>query len=457
MSRAEVEKHRRKASERQAELDAWQGDWRQITQKLGWPPEIGPEEAGEHLERMVDLTNHLNRAEESERRRKGIEDRIARFEADVSALFEKIEGADLSERGHADDVADLARRLEEAKELRQRRADVEERVSLAREDLAGAQSDLSRAEADLWTLMEQAGVTDPADLPGIEKRAERVRLLGERISRLEEEIVAAGKEPLEVLRAACRDLDIDALEARWEGAGEEIAQVEKTLRELDVRIGTLASDRRQMEGAAPASEARQQVENYRAEIASLTEDYLRNYVAGWALGQAIDDYRRTHKAPLLARAEELFPRLTNGGYNGLEVGFDDAGQPVLVGIKADGKRLSVREMSEGPREQLYLSLRQASIERHVELQGAVPVVLDDVVLHSDSSRKKAILRSLAELAERTQVIAFSHDPQVVALAQASVHSDLLKVHVFGDGEITGGPQSEIAKADVHSIRLDRAA
>jgi DNA repair ATPase RecN len=84
-------------------------------------------------------------------------------------------------------------------------------------------------------------------------------------------------------------------------------------------------------------------------------------------------------------------------------------------------------------------------------------VLDDVVLHSDPSRKKAILRSLAELAERTQVIAFSHDPQVVALARASVHSDLLKVHEFGDGEITGELQSEIAKADVHSIRLDRAA
>lgn len=456
-SRAEVGKHRRKASERQAELETWQGGWREITQKLGWASEIGPEEAGEHLERMVALTNHLNRAEESDRRREGIEERIQRFEADVSALFEKIEGADLAGRGHADGVADLARRLGEAKELRQRRAEVEERASLAREDLAGAQSDLSRAEADLSILMEQAGVTDPANLPAIEQRAERVRLLGERIPRLEEEIVAAGMEPLEELLAVCQDLDVDTLEARSEGAGEEMAQVEKALGELDVRIGTLTSDRRQMESAAPASEARQQVENLRAEIASLTEDYLRNYVAGWALGQAIDDYRRTHKTPLLARAEQLFPRLTNGRYSGLEVGFDDADQPVLVGVKADGKRLTVKEMSEGPREQLYLSLRQASIERHVELHGAVPVVLDDVVLHSDPTRKKAILRSLAELAERTQVIAFSHDPQVVALAQGSVHSDLLKVHEFGDGEITGELQSEIAKADVHSIRLDRAA
>jgi uncharacterized protein YhaN len=456
-SRTEVEKHSRRATGRRTELESWQIDWRAITSNLGWPADIGPEEAAEHLERVVDLTNHLNRAEESEHRRQGIEKRIGQFEADVSALFGEIADADLSGRGHADAVAHFARRLEEAKEVRQRRADVEERLSVVRDDLAGALSDLTGSEADLSALMEQAGVADPADLAALEQRSERVRLLSERIPHLEEEIVAAGMEPLDGLLAACQDLDIDAFEARSKGAEEEIAQIEKTLGEVDVRIGTLESERRQMESAAPASASRQEVENLRAELASLTEDYLRIYVASWALGRAIDDYRRTHKAPLLARAEELFPRLTNGRYSELEVSFDAADQPVLVGVKADGKRLSVKEMSEGPREQLYLSLRQASIERHVERHGAVPVVLDDVVLHSDPSRKKAVLRSLAELAQRTQVIAFSHDPQVVALAQASVHSDLLKVHEFGDGEITGELQSEIAKADVHSIPLDRAA
>jgi uncharacterized protein YhaN len=456
-SRAEVAKHHRRAGERRTELESWQTGWKDVTSNLGWPSEIGPREAGEQLERVVVLSNHLNDAEEGERRCRGIENRIAQFEADAAGLLDEIEGTELPPAGPADAVADLARRLDRAKELRQRREDAEERLTTAREDLAEAISVFGEAEADLSNLMEQAGVTEPGDLAAVERRSERVRLLRERVPRLEEEIVVAGMEPLDDLLAACEGLDIDQLEARSKGAGEEIARIEKTLGELDVSIGTLDAERRQMESAPAASVVLQEVENLRAELGALTEDYLRTYVASWALGRAIDDYRQTHKAPLLARAEALFPRLTNGRFKGLEVGFDTTDQPVLVGIKADGKRLSVKAMSEGPREQLYLSLRQASIERHIELHGAVPVVLDDVVLHSDPNRKKAILRSLAELAERTQVITFSHDPQVVALAQASVHPDLLKVHEFGDGEITGELQSVISKAQVHPIGLDRAA
>ena len=141
----------------------------------------------------------------------------------------------------------------------------------------------------------------------------------------------------------------------------------------------------------------------------------------------------------------------------MEVGIDASDEPILVGVRSNGKRTPVKAMSEGTREQLYLSLRLASLERHIDLHGPTPVVLDDVVLHSDPDRKTAILRALAELGRLTQVIAFTHDPQVVALAQNSVHPDLLTVHEFGDGEITQALQSQIARADVREIHAERAA
>jgi uncharacterized protein YhaN len=114
-------------------------------------------------------------------------------------------------------------------------------------------------------------------------------------------------------------------------------------------------------------------------------------------------------------------------------------------------------MSTGTREQLYLALRLASLERHVELHGPMPVILDDVVLHSDPRRKSAILRALADLGRRTQVIAFTHDPQVVALAQNTVDHDLLTVHELGGNEISGARQPQISTADVRPIRPAKAA
>jgi uncharacterized protein YhaN len=212
-----------------------------------------------------------------------------------------------------------------------------------------------------------------------------------------------------------------------------------------------------MEGTDGAASAAEIVQQNVAYLRELTARYLRLYVAAWALSEAIDAYRREHKAPLLKRADELFPKLTCGRFKGLEVSFDDEDEPVLVGIRASSERVPVRLMSTGTREQLYLALRLASLERHVELHGPMTVILDDVVLHSDPKSKSAILSALADLGRRTQVIAFSHDPQVVALAQNAVEPDLLTVHELGGTEITGALQPQIAAADVRPIRPAKAA
>ena len=215
-------------------------------------------------------------------------------------------------------------------------------------------------------------------------------------------------------------IDVDALDAQTAETDGELARLEEQLRELDVRLGELRREQEQMEDAGGAASAAELVEQRVAELRELTARYLRLYVAAWALSEAIDSYRRNHKAPLLKRADELFPQLTCGRFKSLEVSFDEADEPVLVGVRSTGEKVPVKFMSTGTREQLYLALRLASLERHVELHGPMPVILDDVVLHSDPKRKSAILSALADLGRRTQVIAFSHDPQVVGLAQNAV-------------------------------------
>ena len=212
-----------------------------------------------------------------------------------------------------------------------------------------------------------------------------------------------------------------------------------------------------MERLGGAADAAEKVEQRVAELREHAERYVRLHLAAWALTEAIDAYRREHKAPLLKRADELFPTLTCNRFEGLEASFDEADEPVLVGVRASGENVPVSRMSTGTREQLYLALRLASLERHVELHGPMPVILDDVVLHSDPRRKSAILRALADLGRHTQVIAFTHDPQVVALAQNAVDHDLLTVHELGGNEISGALQPQISTADVRPIRPAKAA
>lgn len=454
--RTVAEKHRGRVTERNQELEAWRSDWTKVTTDLGWSSNIGPDQARRQLERVVDLSNQLRDAEQSNGRAEGIHQRLAQFDHDVQVVVAELR-LDLDELSTADVVAELARRLAKEKVTDERRRTIGEQLATAEEDLQSAEIAVKRGEDELASLVELAGVAKLEELPTVEHQSARAASLREHVPTLEQEIVAAGEEPLADLLKACEGLDVDSLGARSQGAEEEIDQAEHNLHEINERIGALESEQRQMETGPNAAAASQEVEQRRSELRELVDRYLHCHVATWALTEAIDAYRREHKGPLLQRAEELFPRLTNGRFQGLEVDHDSNDEPILVGIREDGKRLSVKAMSEGAREQLYLSLRQASIERHIDLHGAVPVILDDVVLHSDPTRKKAILRSLAELGRRTQVITFTHDPQVIALAQSSVHPDLLTVHEFGDGEITGALQFEISKAEVRQIDERRAA
>jgi ABC-type lipoprotein export system ATPase subunit len=116
---------------------------------------------------------------------------------------------------------------------------------------------------------------------------------------------------------------------------------------------------------------------------------------------------------------------------------------VLIAITADGSRRRVQELSDGTREQLFLALRLAAIERHVATAEAVPVLFDDVLLESDDDRARRILAALAELAQQTQVIVLTHHRHLVEIARATLPARRLDVlELTAEDPDGGAPEPE---------------
>ena len=90
------------------------------------------------------------------------------------------------------------------------------------------------------------------------------------------------------------------------------------------------------------------------------------------LHRAIESYREKHQGPVLSRASELFSSLTLGDFGALTTGFGDDDKPVLVAIRKNKEQVQVEGLSDGTRDQLYLALRLAAIEHHVENGVALP-------------------------------------------------------------------------------------
>ena len=97
--------------------------------------------------------------------------------------------------------------------------------------------------------------------------------------------------------------------------------------------------------------------------------------------------------------------------------MDDKSEPILVGIRPDGKLITVEGMSDGTRDQLYLALRLATLEYRLESNEPMPFIVDDILVNFDDYRSRAALEALGELAEKNQVILFTHHQSIVDQAE----------------------------------------
>ena len=79
-------------------------------------------------------------------------------------------------------------------------------------------------------------------------------------------------------------------------------------------------------------------------------------------------------------------------------------------------------VSTGTADQLYLALRVASIEDYLERANALPFVADDLFINFDDERAAAGLRLLGQLAEKTQVLFFTHHQHLVDIAYGALGS-----------------------------------
>jgi uncharacterized protein YhaN len=78
-------------------------------------------------------------------------------------------------------------------------------------------------------------------------------------------------------------------------------------------------------------------------------------------------------------------------------------------------------MSDGTRDQLFLALRLASIETYLTFNEPMPLIVDDIMINYDDIRSSQTLKVLAELAQRTQVIIFTHHRHLLDLARTSLN------------------------------------
>ena len=250
------------------------------------------------------------------------------------------------------------------------------------------------------------------------RSAERLRIQ-EAFASIKRDILEAGEgSTIAELEAQAKDSDPDSLPGQIEELTNEIDDELDPLRiELARTMGSEQTELERMDGSDQAARFADDAQAVLANIRSDVERYVQVKLAGKILRDQIERYRQENQGPLVRRASEYFAALTLDSFESLITDFNEKDEPVLIGCRPGGERVNVEGMSSGTRDQLYLALRLASLEKIMESAEPMPFIVDDILVDFDDDRSRAALNVLAKLAKKTQIILFTHHSRLVEQAR----------------------------------------
>ncbi len=427
--------NQQKEHERSQEaLEQWRSNWGRAVQVIG----IDSNAATEEAEAILNTHSQLFQKIDAGRRDQTRIDRIksdARQFADGVATLAREFAPDLDGTQAEEAAVKLVNRLKIGKEALKDRDNLNKRLQQILKELNSLKREREGAQATIDRLMESACCNTPEELEQVERQSKEYRDIVSKLKDLEEQLLGEGI-PLKELIEQAQAVDPDTLPSeiqRLEGNCNRLVNECDQLRE---EVGSLKNELGSMDGVQEAADAAVEAQETLAAIRYYVETYTRTKLAALLLDREIKRYREENQGPVLQRAGEILRHITLGAFVGLTSGFGAGDQLILLCIRNNEEKVPVEGLSDGTRDQLYLSLRLASIERHVAHNEPLPLIIDDVLINFDDRRAQATLELLSHISEKTQVLFFTHHARLLELARDSIPKNLLKEHNLGQMNAT---------------------
>ncbi len=329
--------------------------------------------------------------------------------------------------------AALWKALAEARKAQDRHDELARQIDQTEGELSDARTLANQADQTLEGLLRLAGLTTVAELEPLLAHFEQRLAVQARIDNLRHTLGGLARGQLvDEFVARVRSESPDALAERKSTATREKLEREAALTALRETLFRLRNERKLLEKAADAAaDYRQQAESCAAKLRQDAARHLRLRLATHLLGSQIERFRKENQGPLLQKSGEVFQAITRRAFTGLGADFNADDLPVLVGVRPDQSRVPVKGLSDGTRDQLYLALRLAALDRYLEQHEPMPFILDDLLITFDDDRARAILPQLDALAQRTQIFLFTHHEHLVELCRRTLGEGRFHLHRLG--------------------------
>lgn len=218
---------------------------------------------------------------------------------------------------------------------------------------------------------------------------------------------------------------------------EGFADIKDKIKEENINLGGVSDELKELESDVEDAmsqdesilEKHQELESKKLKMKELIDRYLQVKISSRVI-QRLNNLLGTQAAKdLIVRAGEYFELITGGNYTHLSVdennfyarrkkGTSDIDNGVISTTNIDEEYITVydTQMSEGTKDQLFLSLRLAFISMFNETSDKkLPFIADDILVNFDDQRIENALKLLKKFSKTTQVFFFTHSSRVIEI------------------------------------------
>lgn len=317
-------------------------------------------------------------------------------------------------------VKAMREHLDEARRLQGKREQTQQEITRLQEAL----SELERARevtvAERDALCTRFAVPEGAALRETLERARAKAEAAHKVGEIENGLRAAFESrSLKAIEKELSGCDADQLAVEAEAVSAEIEAQDERIQQHYHAMKTAEGE---VEAVGAGDDAAANAEQRRLVLLQLDEEarrYLRLTAGIAAAEAALRVYRDKHRSGMMLHAAEAFRHITAGRFADLQSRPDKDGE-TLVAIKTAGGSLTVEEMSDGTRDQLYLALRMAAYREFAAQREPLPFIADDIMQSFDDDRTRATFEMLGDLATHGQVIYLSHHAHLSEIAREAL-------------------------------------
>ncbi len=419
-----------KLKEKRSELEKAKDEWNKYLTSQLLDSSISPERAKAILAHVEKCRNIENNIKNLYKEKDLHQNEIDRLVTPLEKLLVEINRNPIKRLDNEPDYLStldiLLSDAEKAKEILSAKITIEEQLSEINKEIDLLSEEKEKISKNIKKLLESLNLKSINDFKEMAIRFEEKNQLLEMLEQINDKLkLLSIDENIEEFVKGFEGVDLLDLQHKKRLLDKNLLEIQSIEEEINTNLAEKKAFIQQLEDSTLLTELKQEKANIEEQNKYALESYLAYSLARTCIQKTKQKYEEEKQPELIRTASEIFNHITDGKWLNISTSIEDS---TLTLNPYRGLPVTPDKLSQGTREQLYLSLRLAYIKNAAKYKEALPLIMDDILVNFDTLRSTQTAKTLATFTEDScqhQILFFTCHQHIANILKENVPNSTL--------------------------------